>query len=215
MPPEVERELADEDLRMQRHRARAALWGHLGYVPLVSVIVAVGAGWYALALVAALAFNVVMIIFDLRRDRRVPFWLVLAGAVSVIAVVACMFSPFLIAPALAAVTGMFAAQGVFTDSRRSIVLVSGALIAAILLPLFGEWLGILPTTVTVEYGILHYRPPGLAGPPAFLWASGILYAISLIVSCVAVGRMMRGSDRGSRRQLHLQAWQLRQLMATS
>jgi hypothetical protein len=76
-----------------------------------------------------------------------------------------------------------------------------------------EWTGVLPSTLDVEYGVMKFRPPGLAGPPSFIYAVAIAYIVLLAISSTAIGRMLRGSDRGARRQLHLQAWQLGQLVS--
>jgi hypothetical protein len=213
LPPEVERAMSDEELKLQQNRGRAALWGHLGYLPLLFVVIVVGAGWYALALAAALAFNAGLIVRDLRENRVPSTRLVFLALVAVIASVACMFSPFLIAPAIAGLFGLVAGIGSFLDSRRSMLIAICLLVAAILVPALGEWIGVLPTTLVVEHGVMHYRPPGLAGPPAFIYTMAVVYVITLVITSVGVGRMMRGGDRGARRQLHLQAWQLRQLVA--
>jgi len=213
LPPEVERAMFDEELKLQLNRGRAALWGHLGYLPVLFIVIVVGAGWYALALAAALAFNGGLIVRDLRRNRVPSTRLVFLALVAVIASVACMFSPFLIAPGIAGLFGIVAGIGSFLDSRRSMVIAICLLVGAILVPALGEAIGVLPSTFVIEHSVIHVRPPGLAGPPEFVYAMAIVYVITLVVTAVTMGRMMRGGDRGARRQLHLQAWQLRQLVA--
>jgi hypothetical protein len=59
---------------------------------------------------------------------------------------------------------------------------------------------------------MHFQPPGLAGPPSFIYGMAIVYVITVVLTCTGIGRMMRTSNSEARRQLHLQAWQLRQLV---
>jgi hypothetical protein len=89
----------------------------------------------------------------------------------------------------------------------------GALfIAAAIGPMVLERIGVLSRTMFVDSAGILLRAAAVGsaeGPAIFV---GTLYAIGLIVGSCGIAHAMRARARAAHRHLHLQAWQLRQLV---
>jgi len=215
VPREVEAEIAVHDTNIMLAQGRAGLWGAGITVGLiVPLLLALGSK------VGAGVFAGVggLVLFGMWRGLREPASAippppVLAlGAAIPIALVAHLFSPLLVAPAIAGLTGVSLAANPFLERRRAVVFLGTALVAAIVLPALAEQLGWLRVTLeSVPGGLLMH--PALHIPPALLVPVVALFATGMVVSAIALGRYTRTQERTLRRQLHVQAWHLRQLIS--
>jgi hypothetical protein len=124
-----------------------------------------------------------------------------------------MFSPILIAPGVAASLAMamvLTPKFSFLGSPVTIAILMAGGIAG---PLLLEQLDVVSRTMSVsESGVLFSAPAlsgRLEGPTIFV---GALYAVALVVGAAIAGYQMRARALGAAQHLHMQAWQLRQLV---
>jgi hypothetical protein len=151
--------------------------------------------------------------FSLRRPRRepLPLWVFTTINIAVLVLLSMMFSPVIVAPAVAGLSLVSHAASRDLERIRSIVAVALAYFAALVLPAVAERFGLLPSTLDVQAnGVLLHPPSHLEQAPM---PAVVMLAVGIITAAVMLGRLTRAQERRSRRQLHLQAWQLRQLVA--
>jgi len=212
MPAEVKTSIAVEDLATIRTNARAAMYVYFGYLAFVPAIVA-GAGiGLTIAFGALIVLN--MTLLGLHGHTRItpgPVRLVFLNA-ALVFFIAKMFSPFLVAPGVAAVTGMLLVFSPKYQRLRQVAFVIAMMSAAVLGPWIAERAGwIAATTINGEGGIAIIAPG--VHVHAFL-QNFMLVAITLALISIAsfMAYAIRQSERRVRQSLHLQAWQLRQLV---
>ena len=213
-PREVEDAILEDDIATMRSHARVAVGVYAAFLAFVPLLWWIGPP--SSPYVAALAGIVVVsmgICYLGSRIRPIGLESVLALTNTVLLViVARMFTPFLVAPALAAMSVMGI---VFTPTRSRITSALGMTVLPCLAVL-GPWLlertGTLAVTTTVDaHGIL-LRAAGTAGDETRTLVVGALYVIALLASAALMAHGMRARERAAKRHLHLQAWQLRQLV---
>jgi hypothetical protein len=87
------------------------------------------------------------------------------------------------------------------------------MIGAVSVPLILEQLGALSETMSVSSAGVLFHAPAISGEEAsgtiFV---GAAYAAALITGAVVAGFLMRQRTLQAQKHLHLQAWQLRQLV---
>jgi serine/threonine-protein kinase len=214
-PAAVEDAIRADDTDWTWTQSKAATWVNLiAVVLVVPLLVAMGTLLGA-ALVAAVSVfgsvtNVVM-----TRDRATfqpPSPTVLAfGNAIVVVIFAYVFSPWVGAPAIAAILTFLVAANPFLVARRHVAFTGVAMVLAIVVPVVvGELAGMAQITIT-EHGMLVDAPARLR--PWMLVPATVLFQTAIVVAATMVGRTMRSHERELRRRLHLQAWQLRQLVA--
>jgi serine/threonine protein kinase len=214
IPPEVVRELAADDERRISAQARAVMWTNVvTLVVLTPCVVIMGSVMWALVFGMFSVIGVVSGLVWMRRPNLYVWWLIAFNAVAV-AVLARMFSPALVAPAIAGLIASSLATHPQLEKRSGMLVLAGSLIAATSLPMLAESLGLLPPTMEVTSNGLLIE--GIARTGAwFLYATVPVYATSLVLGGVALSRVPYVQQRTARRQLYLQAWQLRQLVTES
>src|SRR5690606_3715569 len=123
--------------------------------------------------------------------------------------IAWTFAPLWLGPALAAVIALiFALSPRIASPRRAIAL--GSVVAAgVVVPWLLERVGAIRSTLTVDARGVWFHAPGLERVEDWMV---VLLTVSLVATAVAVGFGVACSGRRSRRQLQIQAWQLRQLV---
>jgi hypothetical protein len=150
----------------------------------------------------------------LRAQTPRPELVLLANAVIVVCV-SRMFGPILVAPGLGASIAMAMVQTPRYSRLGSSMVVATIMIAACLLPLVLEETGVMSRTMFVtEHGLL-FDAPALGPREAPTMIVGAVYAICLIVGAALASDSLRIQNRSAHRRLHLQAWQLRQLVPVS
>ncbi len=213
-PPEVKDAMKKDDVRDAREVARAGLWvvvGALLFIPLLWWIAPRGS-MYVPVLATFLLLNGVVAIHAMRAPTPRP-GLVIVANTFIIILLARMFSPILIAPGVGASLAMamvLTPKFSFLGSPITIALLMSLGVAG---PLLLEQMGVLSATMSVsEAGVLFSAPAlsgKLEGPTIMV---GALYAVALVVGAVVAGYQMRARALEAAHHLHMQTWQLRQLV---
>lgn len=213
-PEAVAAELAQSALPEQMRKARLGMAINAGYAGLAPLLYGFGVRDvpYLSALVVIAMFNLVLASQALVRRRSAPRIIVALGYAAMFALLACMFTPLFIAPGVAAVTLMVHAHNPATG-RRDLLGASGLALVAI----FGVWaaeaLGWISATTIVAGGSVTLVPP-LDGISAFpIVPALVCYPLVLVGVAVEVAFSSARRGREAQRALHLQAWQLRQLVS--
>jgi hypothetical protein len=124
-----------------------------------------------------------------------------------------MYTPFLIAPSLAAMSVMAI---LFTPTRSRLTTVP-AMFGIVSLAVLGPWvlerLDVLSRTTTVDASGILMTPLAIAGDETSTLGVAAVYVLALIAAAAGMASGMRTRERGAKRSLMLQAWQLRQLVA--
>ncbi len=212
-PREVTDAMATDDVTTALSIARAGLFSLVAavvFIPFVFWIAPAGS-IYTYALGAILLANTVLVVTVLVTRTPRP-GLVVVGNALVIVVVSRMFSPFLIAPGVAALLAMAMVLTPRFSWLGSSISVAVFMIAATLAPLVLERTGVLSSTVSMTGDELVFRAPAMAGGEGPTLLVGSLYIVGLILAACAIGDAMRLRNRAAHQRLHLQAWQLRQLV---
>jgi len=130
-----------------------------------------------------------------------------------IAIIAHAFSPFLLAPGLAAMTTTALLFSRSFARRRSMLLLVIAMAAAVLLPWLAEVVHLLPSTMDVQpHGIL-FATNDVQSSPAIRIVGLVAFFFGLLFAGAALAWRMLRAERASRNQLYVQAWQLKQLVS--
>jgi serine/threonine-protein kinase len=214
VPPEVERELEaiDDDTTVTQNRlAVAAFLAYLAFVPYFAWM---GASWPWLVAIAAMAVvsGVIAWIGMTTYPRRSTplFVLSLVINAALIAVMARVCTPFLVAPGIAGATTMSYAINPREGRRTSL------LVAAMLLAVFVPWLlehaGVLSRTMAVGDGALILRSPALALDLTGVELGLAAFTLVIIVSVGLGVRSIARAQDAARRVQQVQAWHLRQLV---
>ena len=214
-PPEVERELFEQDVATIRENARAGIRYYvmfLSFMPFLWFIAPPNSPW-VLALSGMTTVNVLISWWGSRTFPIGKEWIIAVSNSITLAVVAHMYTPYLIAPGLAAMSIMAI---VFTPTRNRLTTATGMFVMSVLAVL-GPWglelAGVLPTTMSVSKDGLLLSAVALSGEYQKLTlAMGALFVVALMLAAVGISSNMRERERVAKRALHLQAWQLRQLV---
>jgi hypothetical protein len=213
MPREVEQELADDRVRAARVNAMGGLVAVIGGLALTPLLwwMADGYSPWVIALIAVMVVMGIVSIYNLKAKTPITGLVVIGNAV-MIGMIACGYSPLLVAPGLAAVLTM---AMVFTPRFSwlgSGVSVAVSALLAVFVPLLLEHVGVLERTMFVEPDRLVIRAPSIGGDPTGVIAASATYAAILILLAAWIAELMRTRTRDAHRHLLLQAWQLKQLV---
>jgi hypothetical protein len=213
LPPEVADAIQTEDEIALRTTSRGALIGELVMIAcVVPCLVVMGAPLYA-AVFAAIAVVAVLATWQsLRRNRRPSRVVIALLQAAILVALAEMFSPVIVAPAVAGIMAFRSASDPFLAGRRSLALVALVIAGATVLPALAQQLDWLPRSVEIiPSGVLIHTA---AQPTAWMLVPALaVYVCGIITAAIVLARLGRVEQRTSRSQLHLQAWQLRQLVA--
>jgi len=166
----------------------------------------------AAALAAAILVNLMMVLWNgyVRPGPR-PFRLAIGNAL-LIALVARLFSPFLIAPGIAAVTAMMLTFSPTYRRVGPVLMLTTTMALAVVAPWLLELAGVIsPTTTLTPVGAI-IDAPGLHFSVAAKTVFFSLYAIALVAAATGMSHAMRSEERQNRQRMYTQAWQLRQLV---
>jgi eukaryotic-like serine/threonine-protein kinase len=212
-PREVHEAIAADEIRMIKDNARAGLWALIACIAFTPLLwwIAPAGGAFVLAFTGVLVLSGVFYVLAYHGKEPRP-GLVILGNAFLIALLSRMFSPLFIAPGVAAVLAMAMIITPRLSAVGSAVAVGGLFIAAAIGPMALERVGVLSRTMYVDSAgiLLRASAVGTAEGPAIL--VGTLYAIGLIVGSCGIAHAMRARARAAHRHLHVQAWQLRQLV---
>ncbi|HET9621228.1 MAG TPA: serine/threonine-protein kinase [Kofleriaceae bacterium] len=212
-PPEVETAILDDEVRTVRANARAGLWALvacLGFMPLLWWI-SPPDHTYVFAFGGALVVSGLIYLFAYHAGVVRP-GVVIVGNVLMLAMLARMFTPIFVAPGVAAVLSLALVVTPQLSILGSPVVVSGLYVAATVVPLALERLDVLDRTVSIDAAGILLRAPSVGGNEGAALAVCVLYMAGLIIGTCWMAHAMRTRTRDAHRHLHLQAWQLRQLV---
>ncbi len=213
LPPEVRRSFDSESAKVVRRTATVAAFASGAYILFAPLLAVFGDAPPAqLAVMITLAAMSAASLWWMRKPGRAFIAApVIALHISLIVLINRMFSPFLIAPGLAAVTAI----GVMTGPqyrKRQATFIWLAACLAVVGPWVAEMLGYLDKTIEVFDGGLVIHSDIIQASATF-WVLMVLYSVMLIGAAVLLTRGMRVAERNARKQMHVQAWQLRQLVS--
>jgi serine/threonine-protein kinase len=213
LPPEVQDAIQAEDEIALRAQSRAALIGELVmFACVVPCLVVMGALPYAAVFAVIDLVAVLTTWHSLRRNRRPSRTVIALVQAAILVALAEMFSPVIAAPAVAGIMAFRSASDPFLKGRASLALVALAIVSATVLPAVAQDLGWLGRSVDVmPTGVLIHTATHVS--EWMLVPSLAMYVIGIVTAAILLARLGRVEERTSRRQLHLQAWQLRQLVA--
>ena len=213
LPAEVRRQFDAESNDVIRRTINVGILAsacYLVFVPLLGLVGRVPPS--LLAIVAgASAASIGMLWWMRRPGSRLFVAPLIAMQFVLIAACARMFTPFLLGPTLAAVTAVALMTGP-QYAKRQATLVAIVSILAVLAPVIAELAGWMSPTIEVSAGIATIRAEAIQGRTSFFALMGA-FTIAAVTAGVVVVRGLRVAERRARRHMHVQAWQLRQLVA--
>jgi serine/threonine-protein kinase len=212
LPRDVEAQILAEADESDRRHKRISIWlvaAYIGFVPYL----AFARPWpYATIFGSLLALQLVMLRYESHSSRFQAPLSTIRNAI-LIGILAHAFSPFLVAPGLAAMTTTALLFSRAFARRRAMVFLIIAMIAAVLVPYLAEVAHVLPSTMRLEeHGVLFFTNETHSS--ATLRVAGLIafFLGLLMAGAVLAWRMLR-AERASRNQLYVQAWQLKQLVS--
>jgi serine/threonine-protein kinase len=214
IPNEVAAALAEDHVLAQRRNARVGLFAYVGYILVFAMLAGVGfsAPIYPMMFSALIVINIGLLWWHERSSRpRNPLPLLIASGL-LVGTVARMFSPFLVGPSIAAVTAMAFTLGMMPTTRAGVLATIGVTTGAVLLPWIGEEVGLLSRSLEITAKELIMSAPGIQDEEPVQVVVFAVYTLVLVVAAVLMAYSVRRSEAEARRSLHLQAWQLRQLV---
>jgi len=217
-PPEVEAEIAAANVIASKKHARIAGVSYIAYAVFVPVMVWIGIKDPTLVIPFA-TLAAVMGGISVRGARhghsRTLVAIALIGNACLIALIARMFTPFLIAPGLAALTIVIQIGNPSFRSGHRWLGVIAAMLVAVMVPWILELAGVLgaTTSFTDSYIVLSSGTIDVDAVP--IQVALTIYVIVLLLFATVVRRAMAHVEERSQRRLITHAWQLRQLVPAS
>ena len=214
MPKEVEERIHADDIRDAKLVARAGFGTCIASIAFAQLLwwLAPSGSHAPLWMTIVLVSDLVLAAYAAFAKKPVPGAIVVANTVIVIAV-ARLFSPILIAPGVAALLAMAMSMTPRFSWLSSVWSVATFMVIGVMAPLVAERAGVISATMSVDANGMRFFP-AMIGPyetPAVVVAA--LYAICLIAGACIAGYTMRSRTQAAHRHLHVQAWQLRQLVS--
>jgi hypothetical protein len=212
-PSEVEAQIALDDVNSARVVVSAGMWVVLAALAFLPLLWWISAGDKTLLILLA-----VMLALDgvlgqiIRRAKNPRPEIVIIANTLLVMVIARMFSPLLIAPGIAASIALAMTLTPQTSWLGSSVGIAAAMISGVLVPMILEQLGWLSPTMVLTPRGLSFETNAFGGAPTPTLIVGMFYIAALITGAVITGTSMRRQQRDAHRRLHMQAWQLRQLV---
>ena len=214
MPREVEERILEDDVAMMQGNARVGIYAYVGFLAFLPFAwwLAPAGSPYILVLSSLIFLNMGVCWWGSRRNPLGKEGVISLTNALLLVAMSRMYSPFLIAPGLAAMSAMAI---MFTPTRSKLTSLVG-MVALPWLAVIGPWLleriDVVSKTTTVDASGLHLNAVALAGGEASTLTVAALYVLALIAAAAGMASRMRDRERAAKRHLHLQAWQLRQLV---
>jgi len=212
-PSEVKAAIEADEIVTAKANAQFGMWALIAcmaFTPMMWWIAPRGSVVIA-AYTAVLVMNTAIYLYAFHGKTLKPD-LVIMSNVFTIALLARMYSPILVAPGIAAILALAMVITPRLSRLGSALAVGSLYIAAAIAPLVLERLDLIERTISVDQaGVLLRAPAVGAGESPAILVAGI-YAVGLIIGTCLLGHGMRVRARKAHHHLHLQAWQLRQLV---
>ncbi|HEY8040629.1 MAG TPA: protein kinase [Polyangiaceae bacterium] len=213
MPPEARETLLRETRRSLRVGARVATFAYLSWFAYLPLMLWMGmrdwtpwlvssAAWLGAAFCALLAWR------NPPRHGKIDLRMTVAGTIAV-ATTSTIFGPYVALPSLA-VIGAMLLQLAPDRSRRVAVVLMHCL--AIAVPAALQWWGLLPASYVFQRDAIVIAPSMLSFPPVPTHVFMLATNLALVVTGSVMVARFRLSLNSAEERLHIQAWQLRQLV---
>ena len=208
-PPEVLQAIdADDQIALNRN-ARLGARAYFAFTLFLPLLFSGSFTTSTIAVIACTAVSAILMRFFARPQ------IVSAINIVMIVILARMFSPLFLAPGIAAVITLGL---VHSPTYRSAAAVWGfaiAMVSAVLVPLLLERIGVISTTMEMATAYVSFHSPDvqLSATQGLIGLIG--YATLMIGAAAFIGSSLWKTQRSLRHSLHLQAWQLGQLVQRS
>ncbi|MBL0217567.1 MAG: protein kinase [Myxococcales bacterium] len=216
LPDELTRELQEAAMEERQRQARIGIGAYavLGvFIPHL-VWAGIRKPLPVVALVVVLGLLIGHAFLGTRTIRFPRFAPILTLSLSAIlvALLARMYSPFIIAPGVAALTGVVLMGSAMFRTKRLVAAAIGVLSLAVVGPYMLEALGVISPTIrlTGDEFVISNLALELPPLPTGLGLTG--YVIGFIGVATIVSWAIANRFAEAQRRLHIQAWQLRQLI---
>jgi len=211
VPHEVDRELAALDEQAMRTQARLGALAMLAYFVFFPLMFAAGfrETWFLIAAPGVAAATLASV---LALTRRPVMWMVyasFAGNALLVGIIARVLSPFLLAPGLGVIIVMVYAMHPRIGHGWALW---ASLAAAVLLPWAGELAGVVSRTTFVTGHELVLRVSADDLDAEIISVALTLYTLVILGVATALSRALAANRVAMQHSLHVQAWQLRQLV---
>ena len=215
VPDEVERRLNNIDVDMGRAQGRTAAIALVGYLGFVPLLIWTGVrDWRYVGALVALALINAGVVLKMTRFAQVSLRGIYTSLVLnafLIAIVARMVGPFLIAPTLAATTLIaYSSHPKFGRLR----VVGPVLASGVIIPWLLDFLGVLPPSYHFIDGKLVMSSDVLRFTSAPVQVAFAAMLVVLLGMVSVLSRDAANKQRLAAQQLEVQAWQLRQLVTS-
>jgi hypothetical protein len=147
------------------------------------------------------------------RTRANPV-AILFATFTCLGTIAHAFSPLLVAPCLATMSAMSLIVAP-TFTRRISIWIFLTMVATLLVPWAAEVAGLLPRTIAMTADSIVLTGPVLALPVEIKAPVIVILLAGVIGAAASFAHMLRYNERAQRERLHMQTWQLLQLVPTS
>jgi serine/threonine-protein kinase len=218
VPEEVTKAITQDHVTDQQRAGRVGAFAYLGYIAVFVMVSSLGfsSPIYPILFSLFIVLNIALLAWYTRATAPRPILPLLLSSAAIIALMARMFSPFLIGPGLAAVTSMGFMLGIVPVTRAATIAVVLFHLGAIMVPWIIEELGWISRSFELTSSATIIYAPGLrvedSAPPFSHTLVLAAYAVVLVIAAVYMAATIRRTEMAARRSLHLQAWQLRQLV---
>jgi serine/threonine protein kinase len=217
VPRDVAAMLEAEEEVLARGHARKASRAYLVYAGFIPILVWAGVRdlRYVALLVALLAIcGWTVFLGSVHPTSRPRVWVSVLANAGLIAVLAHLYTPFMLAPGIATATTMISIRNPMFRRLRMIGVTIAAMCAAILLPLVAQTLGLVDETIIVHDHSLELGSPTLVldRVPVLIGLSAYSMALIFVAATLAITHLR--DQYQLQRRVHLQAWRLRQLVPT-
>jgi serine/threonine-protein kinase len=213
-PPEVEIALARSEEQQARGKLRMLSFSLLTFLGIVPACLLIGLrSWTSMAwLVGAIVINWALTVSFARRNKPPMAGDIMRSAVVygvLVAVIAREFSPFLMAPAIAAISVML----FLVDPRAPFAFIVVSQTAAVLLPWIAELVGLAPRTIaSLPNGDIVLHSAAVYGNIPQVELGLAAYVVVTTLAAGYVSRQLANAQRAEMKKTELQAWHLRQLV---
>ena len=213
VPAEARKGILVEARRGMRQGARLAVYAYLSWFLYTPLMLWMGMRSWTTWLVASaawLAASAAAYVASRRpsADARPHLWMTVPGSIAIMTAT-LGFGPYVILPTLAAIGAMLNQMPPNRTGRGRVIAI---FCAAIAVPAALQWAGILPATYVFEHGSLTILPGMLSFPAVPTHVFLLTTNVGLIVmSSLILGRF-RDTLSDVEQRLHVQTWQLRQMV---
>ena len=206
MPSEVVQEVERLDKVAEKRNSRYGATAFGAFLLFLPLLFGGQLTPLTIALIACVALSCALLLLDIHAP-----WATFTNII-LVAVLARMFSPFYIAPGIAAVITLALVFSPSYKTRRATAAISFGMLMAIIVPWLAEHLGFLSPTMALATGRVTFTGSDIQLSPMMGLIGQIGYISLLILAAAWLGHSMWTTQRNLRQALHLQTWQLGQLV---